>query len=160
MGRKVEILPANIGHIMQIAPYVRQCDRDEVWAQTHLDVAEALEMALGQSPETTFSCHLDGKVVAIFGVVEDVALSDTTSRAGILWMLATNDIYEHVGLFHEHTAAWLEYYRGQFDYIANWVDARNTAAVKWIAQVGFTVHDPVPHGPDGLPFHYFEWRAT
>ena len=158
MDRKVEVVPATFSHVSQMAPRVRECDRAEVWAQAHLTPNAMLDMAVVTYPTETFACLLDGVVVAMFGVVEEPSLDAT--RAGVLWMLGTDDIYDNVDLFHKHTAEWLERYRERFDYIANWVDARNTTAVKWISSVGFTVNDPVPYGPDALPFHYFEWRAS
>ena len=154
MERKVEVVPAMFGHVNQIAPHVRECDVAEIWAQTHMDPKAALDTALVLCPES-YACLLNGTVVALFGV-----LADETGRNGTLWMIGTDDIYDNADLFHKHTAQWLEHFRGRFDRISNWVDARNRAAVKWIGSVGFRVDDPVPHGPDQIPFHYFEWRAA
>jgi hypothetical protein len=109
-------------------------------------------------PDDTRVCLLDGTPVAIFGMVEDLTWN-LDERAGVLWMVGTDDIYDNADLFHEHTEAWLSYYRSRYQRITNWVDARNTAAVDWIRSVGFTVHPAVPHGVAGEPFHFFEWRA-
>lgn len=158
MEHSVEVVPATAGHVEQMAPHVRECDRREIWAQLHLEPREALMLSISEYGDETRACLLDGKVVAIFGVVN--VSPDNDTRAGVLWMIGTDDIYDHVDLFHEHTAQWLEHYRSRFQYIANWVDSRNTAAVKWIESVGFEVHDPIPYGPDQVPFHYFEWRAA
>jgi len=45
-----------------------------------------------------------------------------------------------------------------YSHLENWVDARNTKAINWLRWLGFTVHDPVPFGVAGLPFHRFDMR--
>ena len=158
MGRRVEVVPAALKHVADIAPRVRECDRAEIWAQMNLGIAEALELAIGTDSSENYACMLDDAVVALFGCV-DVS-EYTGERSGVLWMIGTDDIYDNADLFHEHTAKWLQLFRARFDHISNWVDSRNTKAVKWIGSVGFDVEDPIPYGPDGVPFHHFEWRAA
>lgn len=160
MESKVEVVPATPGHINQMAPRVRQCDQDELWAQTHMRAKDALNAAINIKYSESFACILNGVVVAVFGIVKSEANAVTPAEnAGILWLIGTDDIYENKDLFHKHTAEWLSIFRSRYDHISNWVDSRNMAAVKWIESVGFTVYPPMPYGPDGIPFHFFEWRA-
>ena len=162
MEHSVRIRMATLAHVSEMAPNVRECDRREIWAQSHMEpgpaLAESVFRLTSESPHPVEShaCLLDGEVVAMFGIVD---VSETAGvKTAILWMIGTDKIYDNADLFHEHTAQWLAYYRSRFEHIYNWVDSRNTAAVKWIESVGFEVRVPAPYGPDGVPFHYFEWR--
>ena len=158
-ARWVTIAYATEDDVEQIAPRVRECDRREIWALIHKEPRDALLEMLREHDKNARACFLDGKVVALFGMIDEHTDS-VTERAGILWMIGTDEIYENPDLFHEHTKRWLIRYRQRYDKISNWVDSRNTTAVEWIKSVGFEVAEPVPVGPDNVPFHYFVWRRT
>ena len=46
----------------------------------------------------------------------------------------------------------------RYDELYNYVDARNTQAIRWLRWLGFTIMDTEPYGLCGLPFHRFEMR--
>ena len=41
----------------------------------------------------------------------------------------------------------------------NWVHAKNIDSIRWLKSLGFTVHEPEPHGPSLQLFCYFCMRA-
>jgi hypothetical protein len=46
-----------------------------------------------------------------------------------------------------------------FPHLVNFVHAKNTTSVRWLRRLGFTLHEAVPYGALGEPFHPFELRA-
>lgn len=160
MEHRVEIVEANELHAKDLAPRLRECDKEEIWAHAHMRPEGALWWAVNSThfDETrrTFACLLDDEVVAIFGVAD---VPGAPIKTTMLWMLGSDDIYDHADLFHKHTAEWLERFREEYDLIFNYVDARNEAAIRWIEKVGFTLFPPAPYGVEEKMFHYFEWRA-
>lgn len=150
MARRVEIVPARREHVEEMAPWVREVDAREIKAATGLEPLEALLAAL-EVPGDANAVFLDGEIVTIFG------MSPQEDGSGVLWMIGTDGIYDNADLFHEHTSAWLEYYRERYTRIFNFVDARNVASLKWAASVGFIIHPAEPRGHDGTMFHRIEW---
>jgi hypothetical protein len=98
------------------------------------------------------TCLFDGEPVAMFGVVP----ASTLTGRGVPWMVASATLDRHQRLFLRHCRPAVEQMGRMFRHLCNHVDARNTKAVRWLAWLGFTVHPAQPHGPDRLPFHYFE----
>ena len=46
-------------------------------------------------------------------------------------------------------------WRQEFPYMFNYVDVRHKEAIRWLKWLGFTLNEPTPYGPFGLPFHKF-----
>ena len=43
--------------------------------------------------------------------------------------------------------------------LRNYVDERNTMAIRWLEWLGFEILPVEPFGVEGLPFHPFEMRV-
>jgi len=93
--------------------------------------------------------------VCIFGV----APASLLGSVGVPWMIGTQEIDSHAKAFLRRNKAYVERMSELYNYLVNFVDARNTRAIGWLKWLGFTILEAQPHGPDGLPFHRFEMRA-
>jgi hypothetical protein len=99
-------------------------------------------------------CPLTGRAVALLGVAPDGWMAGTASP----WLIGTQNVAKFsrdlVVLGRGAVKAWSEHWP-----LVNWVDARNTAAVRWLQRIGFELDQPAPRGPAGVMFRRFSLRA-
>ncbi|MEQ2008321.1 MAG: hypothetical protein ABMA26_16160 [Limisphaerales bacterium] len=131
-----------------VAANLRGSDRAEVFASHGQTGAEAVFTSVAMS------CHVrgivgdDGQPAGLCGV----------TRRGVIWLLATPALVaspSHRWQFLRAGRLWVNRMLATFRRLENWCDARNTATVRWLRGLGFTVHPPAPFGKMGLPFHHF-----
>lgn len=153
MAAKAEIVPATLAHAEAMAPHLRQADCDELWAASRSRPLESLRNAVKASHRAR-AWRVEGEVVCLFGVAPTSRLTGT----GTVWLLGTPAVEAHQVAFLRASRPTLgEVIRG-YRHLYNYVDARNTTAIRWLRWLGFTIHDPAPYGALGLPFHHFEMR--
>jgi len=150
---RAEIVPATLAHAEAMAPNMRQADRDEIWAASMSRPLDSLRNGVMASAHA-WAGLADGEIACIFGVAPQSRLTGS----GYAWMLATPLIERHQVTFLRHCRPAINDMSRGFTYLHNYVDARNTKAIRWLRWLGFTLHDPEPHGVMGLPFHHFEMR--
>lgn len=148
---------AELEDVKFLAPRVREDDVKELWAGYHLSPRMALMGSFLVSRDTSFSFSgvADEEVVCMFGVKPPTLLG----RKANPWMIASQSLPFHSKEFLRQSRAIVKIFREEFDYMCNYVDARNTMAVRWLQWVGFTLYYPEPFGADNLPFHYFDMGA-
>ena len=80
---------------------------------------------------------------------------------GVPWMVGTTALNRMRGqkALLRASRATIAGLSARYDVLANMVDARNGAAIRWLRWLGFDVLPPIPHGPDRLPFHPFILRG-
>ncbi len=146
----VEIVPATLEHVVEMAPRMRQADVDEVLAAAGMLPADALLLSVMSSQES-WAAVLDGRVVCIWGV-GDV---DGYPGVGTPWLLGTDDVHRVRRTFlrecRRYVSCWLERYQ----VLVNFTDDRNTLSQHWLRWLGFTIMDTEPYGPQGMPFRKF-----
>ena len=149
------IVPAEVGHIAAISADAREADERELWAQGRTTPAEAMHRGM-QSSRQAFTGLLDGEPVCMFGATPYSILGGM----GTPWMIGSNGLTPlraQKALLQESRAA-LAVLQHQFPtMLFNTVDDRNTSAKRWLKWLGFTLLDPIPYGPDRLPFRPFYW---
>ena len=150
-----QIVPASAVHIESMLPFVRQADIEEVKASSGKDMRTALLDALRYS-DHAWAGIIDGEVACIFGVGSLSILSDV----GVPWLIGTDAINRHSRAFLRRNLWVVALMRERYPVLRNWVDARNTAAIRWLKWLGFTLGDPAPWGAAQLPFHPFEMRGN
>ena len=133
---------------------IRESDRDEIWAAGRCSVEEAMIRGMELSPEC-FTGYLYGVPVCMFGV-SSVSMIE---GIGAPWMVGTEEIEHFKGPFLRGSRVALKVMAKRYSHLVNFVDARHSKAVSWLKWLGFTVHEPIPYGPFGLPFHLFEMRC-
>lgn len=147
----VDVVPVRPEHVVDLLAGVRAPDVAEFWAAAHLAPAQALAESLEFSRESWTGLH-NGAVLCIFGVSGGSLLVPS----GVPWLLGHRRLDRHARAFLRDCRPALAAMLGRYSHLANWVDARNTGAIRWLRWLGFDIHPAVPHGADGLPFHYFE----
>jgi len=157
---RLQILQADEEHIEELSWTMREADKAEVWALSHWTPGEALVQSVHppvcQSSES-YAAKVEGELVAMFGVV---CVLREEGPIGVPWVLGAESLTKYPLTMVKTSRKWLKQFQQRYDYLGNYVDSRYTAAVHWIEALGFTISPAAPCGPDGVPFHWFEWRAA
>ncbi len=137
-------------HAEALAPVMREADTQEVWATSHSTPLEALERSLVVSRDTRAGL-VDGRVVCMFGVGAGTALS----LSGYPWLLASDELVRHAVRFLRESLSYVTWAMTVWTRLENFVDTRNSAALRWLRWLGFSLRHAAPFGIDRRPFHYF-----
>lgn len=149
------ILPATQEGLDLLKGRFRQGDVEEVFAMSGRGIDEAAQEGLRTS-ELCWIGYWDEDPIAIFGCRRHSLLSDE----GTPWLLGTERIREQ-GIKQAFLAANAPYIKAMlqhFDFLENFVDARNTVSIKWLKRLGFTIEPAMPMGYLKMPFHRFWLR--
>jgi len=146
----IEFVKPTIEMIESIADDMRQADIDEVWASNHLTPLESLVMGWHMSDLSTVAmCH--GEPLVMIGLVKRDILSGT----GVVWMLGANRAMNYKKEFFRQTEQVISEMLTICPYLCNMVHSKNKNSIAWLKWLGFTIEEPVPHGPDDELFHKF-----
>ena len=146
----VRIEPARQEHVDGLKGRLRAQDRDEVLAACGLPPDAALQRAFADSVLAWAAVRGD-RPLAVFG-----AGRGTAPGTGSPWLLGTDALDGAGRDFALHSKVYVGHMLARFSRLENWVDARNTRSVRWLAWCGFRVGAARPFGPFRLPFHPFE----
>lgn len=131
MADNVHVRPVRQGDVEHVAAAMRQADQDEAALRGYAPL-DALQFSVEASRGTVWTVEIAGEAAALFGVC--------AFAAGLAspWMLCTDRVTTHaMGVARRArriVAVW-----ARDCALANWCDARNTAAIAFIAWLGFTV---------------------
>lgn len=143
-----EVLPASVDDVPTILPLVRQADVDEITEALGIPMDVALREGLADNAKKIV---VDGEVVAVFG---DATYSILGS-VGIPWLISTVHVERHARAFLKVCKPEVQGMLSRHRHLLNYVDARNTVAIRWLKWLGFTFAPAIPYGPKGFPFHPF-----
>lgn len=147
----IVVRPMIDSDIQAIADDVREPDRLELEEGCGQSVASALTIGLRSSVKAHVICW-DDVPLAAFG---DVSHSPCAG-IGIPWLISTNAIEHHPRQFLRACKPLLGFMRVRHPTLLNYVDARNTVAIRWLEWLGFTVGSATPYGPNQLLFRQFQ----
>ena len=153
----IYITQATQEHVRAMSGRIRQADIDEFEAGYSLTPEKAMKVGIMVSTHCwTGIC--DGRPVAMAGLFPVSFIGDTARP----WMVGTRDLErpEVRRQFLLLSKSVLRYMASLYPNLENHVDARNKLAIRWLKWLGFTMHDPSPHGPLGMPFCHFELRSA
>lgn len=145
------LIPTTVDDVEYIAPRLREADRQECLAATGKEPLEVLKMSLLIGDMTLTLTATDGTRVGLLGVAKS-PLPD----AGVIWLCATDDIYQYQMTFLRRSIKVLPLLHDRYPVLHNAVDARNELHMKWLKWMGFTFinrHEEWGHGK--LPFYEF-----
>ncbi len=145
-----QVVPTELSHMEELSHTMRSADVRECWAANHYAPYDALKHSLYHTTRPKTGLHND-KVICIWGVGKITHLS----KEGIPWMLTSNLVNTHYREFLRRGPELVSDMKKEAVILINTVDTRNKRSIRWLKWLGFTVHDPVPFGPDGMLFHPF-----
>lgn len=141
---------AHEGHIAELIPQLRPGDREEVIAADG-DLERGCLNALHLSDPSATGAMRDreGGLIAVYGAAP---LSVLAGSQAAPWMLGTPRMRTNaMAVFHD-MKRYVEFLREHYSRLFNYVDARNVESAGWLSRLGFTMGEPEPRGPLGLPF--------
>ncbi len=145
-----EVLPFTVDDVPTILPDVRQADIDELHEALGLDMELALrECATGSLKAQKIV--VEGKVVAVFGD----AVHSVLGSIGVPWLISTNHVEHHPRAFLKVCKPEVADMLTRHRHLINYVDARNTKAIRWLKWLGFEFGEPALYGAKGFPFYPF-----
>lgn len=145
-----EVLPVSVEDIAQILPIVRQADIDEITEALGVPMEEALLEAFTGSLNAK-KIVVDGKVVAVFGD----AVHSILGSIGVPWLISTVHVEQHARAFLKVCKPEVQGMLTRHQHLVNFVDARNTSAIRWLKWLGFSFGPAEPYGARGFLFHSF-----
>ncbi len=145
---RAEVLPLCAADIPVILPIIRQADRDEIEGALQIDLSTAIADGLSDCCKAS-KIVVDGHVVAIFGD------SPHDGRTGIPWLISTIHVERYPRAFLQVCKPEVAEMLTRHESLLNFVDVRNTVAIRWLEWLGFTFGEPVGYGPLGMPFKPF-----
>ncbi len=144
------VRPARPEDALALAPSLRKADLQEIEAGSNLPAADALSNSLRVS-QNAFAVELaSGEVVALFGVAPT-----NEPKLGAVWLMGSEKIKAIRFVFLRHSKTWLRELSTGFQLLGNFVDARNTLHVEWLAWLGFRFLRRAPIGRNGEEFLEF-----
>lgn len=152
MAVEIAIVPARAAHVRTIARRMRQADRDEVFAASGRSPAQALCFSLRKSA-LAWTALIDGRAEAMWGVGDINVLAGV----GAPWLLGTDEVPRYFIHFLRASVGFRDQLLERYATLRNFVDDRNTVSIRWLAWLGFTLHDPAMFR--GHAFRMFELRS-
>lgn len=145
-----EVLPVTAEDVAHILPIVRQADIDEITEALGIPMERALMEAITGSINAK-KIVVDGLVVAVFGN----ATYSILGSVGVPWLISTTHVERHARAFLKVCKPEVQGMLTRHHHLINYVDARNTSAIRWLKWLGFTFGPAVPYGARRFPFHPF-----
>jgi hypothetical protein len=143
------------GDIAHVAANLRRADQEELDA-VFGPLTDPLD-AIGRS--VMLSSHYwtlaAAEPLAVFGV----APLSLLGGVGAPWLLGTEKIFTAPSALVREGRRYVQRMLAVYPHLLNYVDARNTRSVRWLARLGFEIQPAKPFGAAGLPFHRFELKA-
>lgn len=147
---KAEVVPFLPEDAEAIEPLIRQADRDEITEALGIPMLEALrQCATGCCKASKIVA--EGEVVAVFGD----AVHSVLGQIGVPWLISTVHVERHPKAFLQVCKPEVAEMLTRHRELVNFVDVRNTTAIRWLKWLGFEFSEPVPYGRHGFLFHQF-----
>ena len=140
--------------VAHVASNLRQADIEEAWA-FYGRCPKVLVLESFEKSHLCWTGLLDGEPVITFGC----ATFDLFESNGVPWLVGTSKLEQVPFTFARMSRPFLRLMKARHVRLTNYVDTRNTLAIRWLRWLGFTLDPAAPAGPFGLPFHHFWMEA-
>lgn len=145
------IVPAQDWHLDYVTLTIRKEDAEELYAASGRIAKECIGEAKGLCDIYTWLC--DDVPLAVFGVV------DRGDGIGNPWAIFTCEARKHKYELARSSQFVINILKRDFALLYNYVDDRNSLAIRWLKWLGFRMSEPLPYGPFGCMFRLFDWRS-
>lgn len=143
--------PSEEEDVLRLAPKVRQQDVRELQAAAGYEPLLALHLSYTSSDESHTIIAPDGEVVGMFGVCPT-----NDPLLGVPWLLASDRLPEVSREFIPQSLDWVNQVNSKYPVLCNYVDKRNTVAIRWLKWLGFEfVRLIEDYGYEQKPFYEF-----
>ena len=150
MGYTVD--KAGVMDCLELAPKMRQSDKQEIWSAGRFTPTSGLHMSLEISGEHAYTLKLDEEVVGIFGVAPCKEQPDI----GIVWLMGSDNMTTNKKGFYKVSQEYLKKFLEMYKTVFNYVDDRNVSSSKWLESLGFKNLGTEPKfGMDEIPFNLY-----
>ena len=146
MNNDIQLVELEAKHAA-ITPYLRSADVQEIQAFSGISPAVAVAFSIAQS-RPGFCILYKKKPAVIFGA------APIENRKGCIWLLGTDEIYNYPITFYRESKKILPLLMQDYNYLENYVDARNVLSLRWLKWLGFTVKDAQIMGVENKLFHH------
>lgn len=144
----ITVRPMAQEDVAVIAAAARQADIEEMRDGAGVTVEQALQHGLELSGNCMVIMANDLPLAALGDSRHDDAI-------GVPWLVSTVHIERHARGFLRACRPLLADMLTRHERLLNMIDSRNTAAIRWLEWLGFTMSEPMPAGVRGLPFRLF-----
>jgi len=134
-------------HIRDLAENMREADLQECVAFGCPDSNEAVRTSVELSTEC-WACTVDGRVLAIFGLMVNSALE----RRAVLWLLTSTLVDRRPKLFVSLARKALASMRRSWPKLSVGIDTHHQAALRFASRSGFSSMCTYAHPDTGEPF--------
>ena len=145
-----EVLPVSAEDVPAILQIVRQADIDEITEALGVPMERALLDAVTGSLNAK-KIVVDGHVVAVFGD----AVFSILGSVGVPWLISTVHVERHGRAFLKVCKPEVQGMLTRHRHLMNYVDVRNTVAIRWLKWLGFNFAPAAPYGVRGFLFQQF-----
>lgn len=142
------------GDIRYVADNLREADRRELTALRGAPVDAMPELCNAVLRSSKVWVLADVHPIAVFGV------APVAEGVGSPWLLGTEELFRYPRLLVCLTPEYVSQMLADYPVLVNYVDARNYRSIRWLEHMGFTLEDPIPQGPHGVPFRLFHMRVA
>lgn len=149
----IRVVPARLSHARSIARRLRKADLDEVVASSKKSPFEALKFSMEKSAEA-WTMIVNGRPEVMFGVGD----LNILAGVGAPWLLGTDAFERHYVAILRGSVKWTRQLFSRYSVLRNFVDARNSASLRYLRWLGFRILEPVMIGDH--EFHLFELRSA
>ncbi|MCG7949118.1 MAG: DUF2833 domain-containing protein [Candidatus Thiodiazotropha taylori] len=136
--------------IPELVANLRVADMRELRALSSKPYPEIVKTSIKVSTEA-YTLRVDDQLLCIFGM----GVLSIASLEGAPWMIGTEAINQHRRAFLEASKEVSTSMLKRYAYLRQFVDVRNTLAVRWLKWLGFEFSDPMPIGRNGEMFYLF-----
>lgn len=152
----IQWVKPTVALVESIAADMRQADAEEVWASNHHTPIESMMKGWELSDLSTVAIDDNGEPLVMIGLVK----RDVLTGSGIVWMLGADRAMKHKKEFFRQTKPIINEMLTICPRLCNMVHNKNTNSILWLKWLGFTIEDPIPHGPDDELFHRFHLERS
>ena len=152
----IQWVKPTVALVESIAADMRQADAEEVWASNHHSPLESMMKGWELSDVSTVAIDDNGEPLVMIGLVK----RDVLTGSGVVWMLGANEAMKHKKEFFRQTKPIIDEMLTICPRLCNMVHNKNTNSILWLKWLGFTIEDPIPHGPDDELFHRFHLERS